>query len=181
MIKFIVAALWICGAALGAVYFAFQQSAAKPEAATAEPAPPLLGGLDYVRTEIMSVPVLRDSQIRGYFLARLVYTIEAKKLAAFSVPAEALIVDEVYSYIYGNPQVEFSNIKSFDTDAFRNGIKDALNKRVGEPVFHDVVIEQLDYLTKEEIRDNSMRRRMAANDKKAKAEKKPAGEAPSGH
>lgn len=179
MIKFIVAALWICGAALGAVYFAFQQAAAKPEIKTDAPPAPLLGGLDYVRTEVMSVPVLRDRQISGYFLARLVYTIESKKLATFSVPAEALIVDEVYSYIFGNPQADFSDIDKFDTDAFRKGIKDALNKRVGEPVFQDVIIEQIDYLTKDEIRDNSMRRRTAANAKK-KAEK-PAGDASAHH
>ena len=55
MIKFIAAAIWICAATLGAVFYSFQMSAAKP--ATEEAAKPLLGGLDYVKTDVISVPV----------------------------------------------------------------------------------------------------------------------------
>jgi hypothetical protein len=162
MIKFIGAAIWIAVATVGAVLFSFQSasdSAAPPE----EPAA-LLGGLDYVKTDIVSVPVLRDKEISGYFLGRFVYTVEPEKLAKLSVPPQTLIVDEVYSYLFGNPQVDFSNVESIDLDAFRAGIRDALNKRIGEEVIHEVLIEQLDFLTKAEIRDNTLRRRVRGGD-----------------
>ena len=157
MIKFVVAALWICAATVGAVIFSFQSSGGN--AAVAEKPAPMLGGLDYVKTEIVSVPILRDGQINGYFLGRFVYTADPGKLAKLSVPAETLIIDEVYSYLFGNPQADFTNIKSVDLDAFRAGIRDSLNARIGEPIIQEVLVEQVDFLTKAEIRDNSLRRR----------------------
>lgn len=157
MIKFIGAALWLVAAALGATFYSFQS--AGPEPVKVEDPAALLGGLDYVKTEVVSVPVLRNRAIEGYFLGRFVYTAEPKMLAKLTVPADALIVDEVYSYLFGNPQVDFTKVETVDMDAFRSGIRDAINKRVGEKIIHDVLIEQVDFLTKAEIRDNSVRRR----------------------
>ena len=161
MIKFVVAAIWVCAVAIGAVFYSFQMASAKIDA----PAPaPLLGGLDYVKTDIVSVPVLRDGRIGGYFLTRLVYTGEAKNLARLSVPAAALFTDEIYSYVYGNPQLDFVNHETLDLDSFRAGLRDSINKRVGEGVVNEVLIEQGDFLSKEEIRDNTIRRKMQAGE-----------------
>ena len=159
VIKFIAAAIWICAVTIGAVFYSFQTASAKLDA----PAPPpLLGGLDYIKTEIVSVPVLKDGRVDGYFLTRLVYTVEPEKMAKLSVPAEALIIDQVYSYVFGNPQLDFVNHETLDLDAFRAGIRESINKRVGEDLIHEVLIEQVDFLSKDEIRDNTIRRKLQA-------------------
>jgi hypothetical protein len=170
MIKFVVAAVWLCAATVGALFYSFQNagSAAAPEAPAA-----MLGGLDYIKTEVVSVPLLKDGQIKGYFLTRLVYTVDPKMLQQMSVPAEALIVDQVYSYLYGNPLIDFEKLESMDPDAFRGGIREAVNKRIGQELIHEVLIEQVDFLSKAEIRDNSIRRRVGGSEKK-EAEAKPA-------
>jgi len=160
VIKFIVAALWISAVTAGAIFYSFQQSEAK---VTVEPEAPLLGGLDYIKTDIMSVPVLSNGGITGYFLARLVYTIEPAVEKKMSVPAATLINDELYSFLYSSPMIDFSKTETIDLDAFRNQIRDRVNKRVGEDVVHEVLVEQIDYLSKEEIRDNNLRRRKEAN------------------
>ena len=159
VIKFAAAAIWICVVTIGAVFYSFQSAGAK---ADAPPPLPLLGGLDYVKTEMVSVPVLSDGAIIGYFLTRLVYTVEPEKLAKLSVPAEALIMDEVYGYVFGNPDLDFTKTGKLDLDVFRNGVKDSINKRVGDKLVADVLIDQVDFLSKEEIRDNAIRRRKAA-------------------
>lgn len=161
MIKFVVAAIWVCAVAIGAVFYSFQTASAKIDA---PPPPPLLGGLDYVKTDIVSVPVLTNGRIGGYFLTRLVYTAEAKNLARLSVPAEALLTDQIYSYVYGNPQLDFVNHETLDLDVFRAGLRDSINKRVGEDLINEVLIEQVDFLSKEEIRDNTIRRKMQAGE-----------------
>ena len=159
MIKFVAAAIWLCAVTIGAVFYSFQNASAKIDA----PAPPpLLGGLDYIKTDIVSVPVLKDGHVNGYFLTRLVYTVEPEKAAKLSVPAEALIVDQVYSYIYGNPDLDFINHETLDLDAFRVGIRSKINEKVGEDLVHEVLIEQVDFLSKDEIRDNTIRRRLQA-------------------
>lgn len=159
MIKFIVAALWLCAVAIGATFYSFQNAAAKMGA----PAPPpLFGGLEHIKTDIVSVPVMKDGQVTGYFLTRLVYAVEPQKLAKLSVPADALIVDQVYSYVYGNPDLDFAERETLDLNEFRTGIRKKINEKVGEDLVHEVLVEQVDFLSKEEIRDNTIRRRLQA-------------------
>jgi len=158
VIKFIVAALWISAVTVGAMMYSFTSHEAK---VAAEAEPPLLGGLDYIKTEVISVPVLGQAGISGYFLARLVYTIEPEKAKKLTVPAQTLIGDELYSYLFSNPQIDFTHTDTLDLDLFRTGIRDRLNKRFGEEIVHDVIVEQIDFLSKEEIRDNNLRRRRA--------------------
>jgi hypothetical protein len=170
MIKFVVAAIWICVVTIGAMVYSFQSSAAKPEPGS-EPA--FFGGLDYVKTEVFSVPVLQNGVINGYFIGRFVYTVEPEKLAKLSIPAETLIVDEVYTYLFSHPEIDFSKTDIVDIDALRTGIRDSINKRVGDTLIHEVLVEQVDYLSKADIRDNTIRQRGAAE----RARGKPAGSA----
>ena len=172
MIKFIAAALWICAATVGAVIYSFQVAGART---TAEPDAALLGGLDYVKTEVLSVPVLRHGGIVGYFLTRLVYTVDPAEIKKLSVPAPTLINDQVYTYLFTNPSIDFSETDALDLDAFRNGLRDSVNKRIGKDLIHDIMVEQIDFLSKQEIRDNALRRRASPGE--AKAEKAEAGAA----
>ena len=161
MIKFIAAALWICAATLGAVFYSFQ---AAGERGVGEPPKPMLGGLDYVKTDVISVPLIRDAKIDGYFLTKLVYTVEPNQIKKLSIPAPALITDQVYSYLYSNPQIDFTKKETIDLDAFRKAIRDTVNARVGVELVHDVLIDQVNFLSKDEIRDNAIRRRKNAGE-----------------
>lgn len=156
MIKFIVAALWISAVTAGSVYYSFQSAHSK---VSNEPAPPYLGGLDYVKTDVISVPVMSRGEVHGYFLARLVYTVKPEELKKLSIPAAPLISDQVYTYLYANPQIDFSKKDNLDLDAFRASLRDGLNQRLGTDLVHDVIVEQIDFLSKEDIRDNTLRRR----------------------
>ncbi|MCT8989297.1 hypothetical protein NYR54_03135 [Chelativorans sp. SCAU2101] len=155
MIKFVLAALWASIVTLGAVLYSYQY--ARDDGDTVA-APPFFGGLDYVRTGVISVPVVREGAVNGYFLARLVYTVEPDKVKRLSVPADMLLVDQVHTYLYANPQIDFSDRSAFDLNAFRANLRDSINERVGEQLVHDVIVEQIDYLSKAEIRDHARRR-----------------------
>lgn len=156
MIKFVAAGLWLCVVTIGAVFLSFQMSSPSE---TQEEAAPMLGGLDYVATPIVSVPVLTREGIVGYFLAKLVYTVEPEKLKKLSVPADTMLADQLYTYLFSNPAVNFADVKTLDIEAFRTSIRESVNKRIGDELVHDVMIEQIDFLTKEEIRNNQMQRR----------------------
>ena len=179
MIKFVVAGLWLCAVSIGAVIYSFQVAGAKT---TVEPAAALLGGLDYVKTDVLSVPVLRRGGVVGYFLTRLVYTVDPVEIKELSVPPLTLINDQVYTYLFTNPNIDFSQIDTLDLDTFRNGLRDSINKRIGKDMIHDIMIEQIDFLSKSEIRDNALRRKTAPAEPKAEkaeadgghAEEKPA-------
>ena len=53
---------------------------------------------------------------------------------------------------------------TIDLDAFRKTIRDTVNARVGVELVHDVLIDQVNFLSKDEIRDNAIRRRGNAGD-----------------
>jgi hypothetical protein len=161
MIKFIAAAIWICIATVGAVFYSFQAAGAR---GADQPPKPMLGGLDYVKTDIISVPLIRNSAVEGYLLTKLVYTVEPEELKKLSIPAEALITDQVYSYLYMNPQIDFTKDSTLDVDAFRKNIRDSINARVGENLVHEVLIDQVDFLSKDDIRNNSIRRKKGADE-----------------
>jgi hypothetical protein len=154
VIKFVAAGLWLCAVTIGAVFFSFPMS--RDGESKEEPAP-LLGGLDYVSTPIISVPVLTEHGIVGYFLAKVVYTVEPEKMRKLSTPADALMADQLYTYLYSNPAINFTEVKSLDLEAFRNSIRESVNKRVGDELVHDVIVEQIDFFTKDEIRDKRQR------------------------
>lgn len=162
MIRFIAAAIFVCAVALGTTFFSFQMAGAKSGTPGADSAQGLLGGVDYVKTDVLSIPLLREGRIHGYFLARMVYTVLPEEVKKLSVPADALIVDQVFTYLYSSPHIDFTKTAAIDIDAMRNDIREKVNARIGEPLIRDVLVEQIDYLSKEEIRDNTIRRRSGA-------------------
>ena len=157
MIKLVITGVWICGVTLASVYFALQ-SASKP----AEPREQadFFGGLDYVRSDLISIPAIYEGKVRGYFITRLVYTAEPEVLNALTLPPHVLITDQLYTLLVGNRVIDFSRVEEFDLDAFRIVVRDGLNEKLGRKVFHEVLVEQMEFLTKAEVRDRERKRRL---------------------
>jgi flagellar basal body-associated protein FliL len=171
LIKLIAVGVWICAATLGAVFFAFQSAGTSAEAeAKQEASPTMMGGLDYVKTEVMSVPLIQEGEVQGYFLSRLVYTVNPEEMKKLTVPAQAIITDAVYSYVYSSPEVDFTRADRLDVDAFRNNLRERINAQVQHDLVKDVLIEQVDYLTKAEIRDNAIKRRKVVAERRKEAD-----------
>ncbi len=158
MIKFVLAAVWIIGVTIGTIFFSHSMNAPKP---AVEDESAYHGKLEFVKTEMMSVPVVMQGEVRGYFLSKFVYAADTEKLKKLTLPVGTILVDEVYTYLFSNPLIDFSRVETVDLDAMRTGLKDSINKRVGEELIHEVLVEQVDYLTKEQIRDNALKRRDA--------------------
>ena len=66
----------------------------------AGPADEFFGGLDYVKTNIMSVPIISDGAIQGYLIAQFVFTADGKVLRQLSVPPELFLTDEAFRTIF---------------------------------------------------------------------------------
>lgn len=161
MIRFVLAAVWICAVSIGTVLFAFQHARTGKDA---EPAAAFFGDLSNIRTDVISVPIVGNGQVEGYFLARLSYSVDAEKLKALSIPVNSLLIDEIYSYLYANPTIDFALGRGFDVAAFRDGLRERINRRLGSDFVHEVLIEQAEYLTKTEIRNANVKRRLSAMD-----------------
>lgn len=149
MIKLLITGVWISAVALASVYFSVQMANKQEED---EPVPAMFGGLESLRGEVTSIPVISGGSVQGYFLTRLSYTIDSSKAELMTIPAADLVTDALYSALVGDNLIDFPNMKRFDLEGFKARIRDSINERLGDEVFHDVLVEQIDYLSKADIR-----------------------------
>lgn len=154
MVKLLLTGLWVCIVTLGAVYFSVQMSAA-PAPVDEEAKKKELQ--EFVRGEIITVPVLADGTITGYFLGRVSFMMDKEKIKDVKLPVTELMTDQLFTLLVGNRMVDLSNPGAFDLDKFRSSVKEGMNARMGDGVVAEVLVEQLDYMSKNDIRNNASR------------------------
>lgn len=148
MIKLIAIGVWVCIASLGSSYAVasyMSASAANPET------PTYFVGLDYRKTDTITVPIIAKNAIQGYVLASFVYTIDGETEKSLAVPPDPFILDEAFRSVYSASGFDFEKPQQFDLAALTGSIRDSVNKRYDKEVVHEVLIEQFDFLPKDEI------------------------------
>lgn len=155
MVKLILTGLWVCVVTLGAVYFSVKAAA---------PPPPLdeeaqrLASMQVVKGEVINVPLLANGAVNGYFITRISFLMDKEKMHVVAqMPLTEMMTDELYTLLVGNKMIDLANTKAFQLDAFKQKIKEGLNQKMGEGTVADVMVEQIDYLGKDDIRDNTTR------------------------
>lgn len=149
MVKLLIAGVWVCLVTLGSVYFTVYMATA-PAAVSDEEA--RKAQLQLVRGEAVTIPLIADGAVKGYFLGRMSFMMDKEKITGVDLPMTELMTDELFTLLVGNKMVDLGNTGAFDLEAFKASIKDDLNKRLGDTMIEEVLVEQLDYLAKEHVR-----------------------------
>lgn len=171
MLKLILTGVWVAVVTLGSVYFSIQMSKA-PDPADEEARKKAVQEL--VRGEVTTFPVITDGKVQGYFLTRTSYIVDKTKMPTVTMPVSVLLTDELYTALVGDKVIRVGESKNFDLKAFRERVKEVLNKRLGQDVVMDIVVEQIDYLSKEDIRTSMSQNHVTLKSgKKIIAEKVP--------
>ncbi len=152
MLKLVISGIWVAIVALIATYFSVQMALAPKEDEASKAAAARKAAEETVRGELTSLPVIDGGLVKGYFLTRLSYVVDKGKAATVHVPLDVMITDELYTALVGDKMIDLEHRDSFDVAAFREMVKEAVNKRLGEEIVFDVLIEQIDYLSKEDLR-----------------------------
>jgi hypothetical protein len=148
MIKFVITGVWACVVTLGAVYGSvWMATRPAPDPAAAQKAQQ-----EYVKGESINIPVLANDQVTGYFLTKISFMMEKDKAKDLKAPLTELTTDELFSLLVGNKMIDVSHLSSFNLPAFRDDIKKNMNERLGGEYIDSVLVEQLDYLSKDEVR-----------------------------
>ncbi|HEV7433805.1 MAG TPA: hypothetical protein VGO22_02865 [Pseudorhizobium sp.] len=154
MLKLLLTGLWVCLVTLGAVYMSVQWSAPPPpvdeDAARKE-------ALQLVRGESLTIPVISDGMVTGYFLGRFSFMMDKEKIKGVDLPMTEFTTDQLYTLLVGDEMIDLGNPGAFELETFRTRLKDDLNRRLGEGMVAEVLVEQLDFLSKEDIRTNVAR------------------------
>lgn len=176
MVKLLLTGLWVCVVTLGAVWFSISRASAPATPVDAVPKVET----ELLKGESMSIPVIVDGAVKGYFVSRVSFIVDKAKIKDIKFPMTELTTDELFTLLVGSPMIDISKAKNFDIAAFKARIKTDLNGRLGNEVVSDVLVEQLDYLSKDDIRANSnaqkeVRRGVKIAPGDALPEKAPAG------
>jgi hypothetical protein len=157
MIKMIVAGAWACAVTLGASYAALSWQATTT-AATVEAEPErLFGGLETVRTRMISVPIIRAGAIQGYVMAQFSFSANAQVLKRLSLKADVVVLDEAFKAIYSEDALDFRNLNKQDLPGLAKRVVEGSNQRFGTKIVEDVFIQELSYVTKDGVRTGGKR------------------------
>ena len=149
MVKLIIAGVWALAIALSSLYAVVaMNSEVQPVAAEEK----FFGGLDYVKSDIISMPILARGKIDGYVVAQFVFTIEEKILKRLSIPPTMLIVDEAFVTLFSGKYIDFRDIKPVALDKLKEHIRDNVNKRFGSDLIYEVLVEQLNFIPMDQVR-----------------------------
>ena len=151
MIRLILSGLWVCLVTLASTYAAVSWLAPRaPEGETH--IQKLNGGLESVKTRMISVPVISEGAVHGYVLAQFVFTVDGKAMKHLVVKPDVFLLDEAFKAIYGGESVDFRHFTKRDLQALSKQIGDNVNKRLGARLVEDVLVQELNYVAKDHVR-----------------------------
>ena len=148
MIKLLLAGIWASIVSLGAAYAMMQwqgQSDAGPSG-DAEMK------IEEFRTKAINVPIIGAGTIQGYMVAQFVFTVDANAMAKMKVNPEVYVLDEAFKTIYAGEQVNSQNMKKQALPMLAKRLGENVNKRLGVNIVQDVLIDQLSYIPKKDMR-----------------------------
>ncbi len=146
MIKLLATGIWILVVTLGGVYAAVTLGNHGANQAADAPPPP-----HFVQSETVTLPVVADGKVTGYFLVRASLQVDEDALKEVHVPVPAFLTDELYTLLVGDKLVNVKDADKFDVAAFKAKVKDGLNTRLEKPLVKEVLVEQMDFISKEDI------------------------------
>lgn len=147
MVKFLILGVWACVVSLGAAFGVMTWQKGR----TSQVAKPEAPKYSTLRTRTISVPMLLDGRVKGYVIARFEVTANAGKLGQAATSAESIVSDEAFKLIYSRSPRDLQTAQKHDLQALTATILEGVNKRLGEDVAKDVVIESWSYLSKEDV------------------------------
>jgi hypothetical protein len=151
VIKLIFVALWACAITLISSWAVVSWKTASATEKTAE-LEKFSGGLEHVKTRMISVPVIAGGAVQGYVVAQFAFNVDAKLMKRLSIKPDVILLDEAFKTIYAGEGIDFGNLKKQDLPNLLSTIGSNVNQRFGMPVVADVLIQELNYLPKAETR-----------------------------
>jgi flagellar basal body-associated protein FliL len=159
MIRYLLIGVWACVVTAGAAYgTATYLSGAEPE----KPITEAFGGIDYVKLEPLSVPVIRDGEVIGYVVTRIVYAIDTATQKKLGVAPDPFIADETFRTVYAKDPVNPRKPEKYDLETLAATIRKNVNARFKAEVVRDVLIQQFDFVDRTQLRDRSTLRKAAS-------------------
>ena len=157
MFKTLFVAIWTAALLSGSAWF-FGTATEMTEAEKMESETGYFGGLEYIDLGTQNITMIRNNEIQGYLLLEVVFTISKAEIPTLSVPIEYLLRDMVIRASSENKDINLYKLSSFDLDAFQKELGDRVNEKLGKKTVHEVLVQKVDFLSVDAVRDLQLRR-----------------------
>jgi hypothetical protein len=151
MLKLVAIGVWVilvtAGATYGSVYLASNSANG-----TASAEPDL--GVEELKSEMTSVPIMRDGDVSGYLILQLSFAVDRGLLAEQKLDPLPFLVDAAFRVVFSRTEVDFRRLKSKDLEEITAAIAAESNARIGADLVRHVLLQQVNYVRKEDIRTN---------------------------
>ena len=151
MLKLVAIGVWIiavtAGATFGSVHFAKSGGPAE-----SEEKPDL--GVEELKSEMTSFPIMRNGDITGYLILQLSFSADRRLLAERKVDPLPFLMDAAFRVIFARTDVDFDRLRSKDLEEVTSMIAAEVNARLGVELVRHVLLQQVNFVKKEDIRTN---------------------------
>lgn len=113
--------------------------------------------LEYIKLDTMSITIIRDNVLQGYLILDVGFEFEAAKRVNLTAPAELVLMDAINRRVFTDKEIDIERLEQFDFISFKEKVKEAVNNKVGDSFASEVLIERIDFISYEEIRDKKLR------------------------
>jgi hypothetical protein len=151
LLKLVGIGVWVilvtAGATYGSVYLVKSGGSE-----TAADEPDL--GVEELKSEMTSVPVLRNGEVIGYLILQLSFGADRRLLEERKLDPLPFMVDAAFRVIFGSTDVDFRRLRSKDLDELTAAIAKEANQRIGSELVRHVLLQQVNFVKREDIRTN---------------------------
>lgn len=150
MLKLVAVGIWVilvtAGATFASVYLGSSNSGEGKEKPDA--------GVEELTSEMTSIPVMRDGDITGYLILQLSFAADKAVLDEKKLDPMPFMKDAAFRVIFASTDIDFRHLKKDDLDQLTANIAKEANTRVGAELVRDVLLQQFNFVRKEDIRTN---------------------------
>jgi hypothetical protein len=151
MLKLAAIGAWVILVTAGATYGSVHLANLRATEETGEE-PDL--GVEEVKSEMTSIPVMRNGEVIGYLILQLSFAADRRLLAERKLDPLPFMMDAAFRVVLGTTDVDFRRLRSKDLDALTMAITAEANARIGVDLVRHVLLQQLNFVRKEDIRTN---------------------------
>lgn len=148
MLKVALIGVWVilvtAGATFASVYLAKGNSG---EAGAREDL-----GLEEMTSELTSVPVIRGGDVIGYLILQLSFAADRGLLDQKKLDPMPFMTDAAFRVIFTSIEMDFQRLRPGDLDKLTDAIVAEANRRIGSPLVQQVLLQQLNFVRKDDIR-----------------------------
>jgi hypothetical protein len=149
MFKLLLTGVWAAAITLGSVYVSLRHASAPIESSEDAARAAVQ---EYVPGELITVPRIANGAVQGYFLTKLSFAVDRTKVSKLSVPLKESVTNTLFDILVGKNLINVADTTSFDLSTFKETVKKGLNEQMKDEVIFEVLVEQLEYLSKDDVK-----------------------------